>query len=248
MKNALKFSLCMLPFGLIGGYLVSIYSFEHFDAGMQAMVLEQMSYELYLAVSAVQGLTYAGICAFFGHILAEKIGLWQPFRFEKKTTMWVGSITILLGLLFSLDYWVFGSFIPEVAADYEKGISLAYFLGALLYGGVVEELMMRLFLMSLLIFLLWKTMARQYDKEHIPQWITVAVNVIIALLFAAGHLPATITLFGTLTFPIVLRCFLLNGSFGLVFGRFYRKYGIQYAMLSHFGCHFLSKLILLLVL
>ncbi len=248
MKSALKFSLAMLPFGLIGGLLVSIYSFEHFTADMQAMVLDQMSYELYLTVSAVQGLIYAGICAFFGRILAENIGLWKPFRFEKDTTIHVSSITLILGILFVADYWVFGSMIPEVAADYAKGISPAYFFGALIYGGVVEELMMRLFLMSLLVYLLWRIAGRKYDKKHIPEWIPVSVNVVISLLFAAGHLPATITLFGGLTFPIVLRCFLLNGSFGLVFGRFYRKYGIQYAMLCHFGCHLVSKLILLIVL
>ena len=39
MKNALKFSLAMLPFGLIGGFLVSIYSFEHYTPDMQTMVL-----------------------------------------------------------------------------------------------------------------------------------------------------------------------------------------------------------------
>ena len=248
MKNTLKFSLVMLPFGLIGGFLVSIYSFEHFTPDMQAMILEQMSYELYLTVSAVQGLTYAGICAFFGRILAEKIGLWKPLRFEKKTTLWVGGITLILGILFAADYWVFGSMIPEVAADYAKGISPAYFFGALLYGGVVEELMMRLFLMSLLIYLLWRISRKKYDKEHIPEWILISANVVIALLFAAGHLPATITFFGGLTPLVVFRCFLLNGCFGLIFGRFYRKYGIQYAMLSHFGCHLVSKLILLMVL
>lgn len=248
MKNALKFSLAMLPFGLIGGFLVSIYSFEHYTPDMQALVLEQMSYEMLIIVSALQGMLNAGICAFFGHLLAVKINLWKPFRFEKKTTLWVSSITLILGILFVADYWVFGSIIPEVAADYAKGISPAYFFGALIYGGVVEELMMRLFLMSLLIYLLWRIAGRKYDREHIPEWIPVSVNVVIALLFAAGHLPATISLFGGLSFPIVFRCFLLNGSIGLVFGRFYRKYGIQYAMLSHFGCHLVSKLILLMVL
>ena len=64
-----------------------------------------------------------------------------------------------------------------------------------------------------------------------------------ALLFAAGHLPATVGIFGTLTPPVLVRCFLLNGGFGLVFGRLYRRYGIQYAMLSHAVLHIVSKLI-----
>ena len=49
--------------------------------------------------------------------------------------------------------------------------------------------------------------------------------------------------FGALTPLILVRCFLLNGGFGLVFGRLYRKYGIQYAMLSHALLHIVSKLI-----
>lgn len=36
--------------------------------------------------------------------------------------------------------------------------------------------------------------------------------------------------------------------FALFFGRWFRKYGIQYAMLGHFGIHFISKIILICVL
>lgn len=58
----------------------------------------------------------------------------------------------------------------------------------------------------------------------------IAANIIAAFFFAAGHLPATITIFGKLTPLLLFRCFLLNGGFGLVFGWFYRRYGLIYAM------------------
>ncbi|GAU76277.1 hypothetical protein F3D3_0874 [Fusibacter sp. 3D3] len=58
-----------------------------------------------------------------------------------------------------------------------------------------------------------------------------------AVLFALGHLPATLILFGELSFLIVFRCMLLNGVFGLVFGWLYRKLGIQYAMSAHAMTH-----------
>ncbi|MGB4004952.1 MAG: CPBP family glutamic-type intramembrane protease, partial [Halanaerobiales bacterium] len=61
--------------------------------------------------------------------------------------------------------------------------------------------------------------------------------------FAAGHLPATVTIFGELTPLILFRCFLLNGAFGLFFGWLYYKYGIQYAMISHAMLHIVSKFI-----
>jgi membrane protease YdiL (CAAX protease family) len=57
-----------------------------------------------------------------------------------------------------------------------------------------------------------------------------AANIISALLFAAGHLPATIGIFGEVTPLILVRCFLLNGGFGLLFGAFFQRWGIHYAM------------------
>ncbi|MBQ8598673.1 MAG: CPBP family intramembrane metalloprotease [Oscillospiraceae bacterium] len=249
MKKALGFSLKMLPFALLGGVLVGMYTFEYYTADMRELLLQQIgNYKMYLLICATQSVVYGLFCSFFGFILSNKIGLLKPLHFEKKTVLWVSGITAILGILFASDYWIFGSFLPEVAAEYDKGISSAYFFGSLIYGGIIEELMMRFFLMSLLVLLLWKVAARTYCKESIPEWIFITANVCTALLFAAGHLPTTISLFGRLTPLVVFRCFLLNGSFGLVFGRFYRKYGIQYAMLCHFGCHLVSKLILLTVL
>ena len=70
--------------------------------------------------------------------------------------------------------------------------------------------------------------------------------MIAALLFAAGHLPATALTFGALTPLLVFRCFLMNGAFGLVFGRLYRKYGIQYAVLSHILFHVVARTIWLI--
>ena len=68
------------------------------------------------------------------------------------------------------------------------------------------------------------------------------------MLFAAGHLPATVALFGELTPLLVLRCFLLNGVAGLCFGYLYRKYGLAYAMCCHMGFHVFFKLTLFLFL
>ena len=72
-----------------------------------------------------------------------------------------------------------------------------------------------------------------------------AANVMAAILFATGHLPATAVMMG-ITPMILFRCFLLNGGFGLLFGWLYRKYGLRYAMLAHGGCHVISKLIWIL--
>ena len=98
-------------------------------------------------------------------------------------------------------------------------------------------------MMSLIAFVLHKIFGKKTEKP--AAGILVAANVIAAILFAAGHLPATAQLMG-ITPMILFRCFLLNGGFGLLFGWLYRKYGLRYAMLAHGGCHVVSKLIWIL--
>ena len=46
----------------------------------------------------------------------------------------------------------------------------------------------------------------------------------------------------------LVRCFLLNSAAGIVSGYFYRKYGIQYAMLSHALLHIISRTICLVAI
>ena len=116
-------------------------------------------------------------------------------------------------------------------------------IASLTYGGVIEEVMLRLFLMSLIAFVLQKLFAR--DKKEVPPAILITANVIAAMLFAAGHLPATVMSIG-LNPIIIFRCFLLNGGAGLLFGRLYRKYGIHYAMIGHALAQVVSKVIWIL--
>ena len=95
--------------------------------------------------------------------------------------------------------------------------------------------------MSLIAWLVWKLFFRK--AEAAPAAAIILANVLAALLFAAGHLPSTVAFFGGLTPLLILRCFLFNGGFGLFFGAVYRRYGIQYAMLSHALLHVVSKTI-----
>ena len=114
-------------------------------------------------------------------------------------------------------------------------------IGGLLVGGIIEEVMMRLFFMSLVVFIISKIL----KKKEIPTKVYVIANIIAALLFAAGHLPSTATM-TALTPVIIIRCFLFNGSLGLAFGHLYRKYGIGYAILSHGLCHLISDILMLI--
>lgn len=243
-RGALRFTLALLPVAAAAGYLVIRYQLALYDgATLSAMAAQLGSTAVLLAVGTVQTVVYAAVASFFGYVIAEKLGLMRPFRLEKRPLLRTLAVSVPLGVLFSLDYWTFGAWLPGTAVrdSTAAGLTVWGWSSAILYGGVMEELLMRLFLMSLLALLGWKLFFR--SRETAPEGVIMAANVLAALLFAAGHLPATVGVFGTLTPLLLVRCFLLNGGFGLVFGRLYRKYGIQYAMLSHALLHIVSKLI-----
>lgn len=250
-RGALRFTLALLPLAAAAGYLMLRYQMALYDEDtMAAMVSQLGSTTALLAIGTVQTVIYVAVASFFGYILAEKLGLMRPLRLEKRPLrlekrplLRTLAVSIPLGVLFSLDYWTFGAWLPGTAVrdSAAAGLTVWGWSSAALYGGVMEELLMRLFLMSLLAFLGWKLFFRR--EKQSPTGVIIAANVLAALLFAAGHLPVTVGVFGALTPLILVRCFLLNGGFGLVFGRLYRKYGIQYAMLSHALLHIVSKLI-----
>ena len=248
-KKALRFALCLLPIGLIGGWFTAEMTLSSLDPAMVEDAVRQMgSPEAFKAAGTVTGVLYTVICGFFGYILAEKIGLMRPFRFQKAILVRVLFIAALGGAVFSLDAWTFANWIPQLKDTYASAGSFdaTVWIASFLYGGVTEEIMMRLFLMSLLALLGWKLFFRR--EEQVPVKVLIAANIIAALAFAAGHLSGTAQMFGELTPMLLLRCFLLNGAAGLLFGRFYRKYGIQYAILAHMLFHLVSRTIWLIAI
>lgn len=247
IKKPLLFTLALMPFALIGGIFTGIYMINTYDPKLLAEVVAQVgSTDVLVVITALQTCMYGAFCGFFGYILADKIGLIKPFKFEKapliKTLIFAA---ITAGLLVA-DYWISGGIYPQIKEVTEIGVSFSSIISAIFYGGIIEELMMRLFSMSLIVFIVWKVFFRKKTKEEIPTAVFVVVNILIALVFAAGHLPATVSMFTVLTPYLLVRCFLLNGVGGILFGNLYRKHGIQYAILCHMGAHIISKLIWIL--
>lgn len=242
LKAPLLFTLPLLPVAAIAGYFTILYQLDFMDAAAIDLAVSQLgSVEVLIVVYIVQTVGYAAFCGFVGHILASKLGLMKPIWFEKAAVVTTLVLSVIGGILFSLDYWTFGAWIPGVREATDITLNLHLVLASVLYGGIVEELMLRLFSMSFIAWVIWKLFFRK--AEAVPNGVLIAANVIAALLFAAGHLPATVMLLGGLTPLIVFRCFLLNGGFGLLFGWLYRKYGIHYSMLCHALLHVISKLI-----
>lgn len=246
-KKPFLFALCLLPIALVAGAFALLYQLDVYPEEILAEALEVLgSTTPLIIIGAVQTAVYALICGFFGYLLADAIGLWRPFKWEKKSLIVTLAASFVGGILFSLDHWTFGLVIDGIQEANEAALSVPGVIASVLYGGIIEEVMLRLFFLSLLALILWKVFFKSYTKENIPTRVFVIANVLAALLFAAGHLPSTLMIFGELTPLLLFRCFLLNGGFGLLFGWLYRKYGIGYAMLSHALFHIVCKGILLL--
>ena len=245
LKDHWKFLLFILISGLIGGYCIGIYGYDLLSEEVLKQLQEQNITRNMVGLSTMlqYGILYGAILALIGLILSKKINLWKKFKYDKKAVIITGIITIISALiLFPGDKLIFGSFNEWVSSQYTISPTLPKIIGGLLVGGIIEEVMMRLFFMSLLVYIGSKVFCK--DKE-IPTKAYVIANIISAIVFAAGHLPSTSAM-TDLTTILIVRCFLFNGLFGICFGYLYRKYGIGYAMISHGLSHLIADLLMII--
>lgn len=216
---------------------------------LQASVLEKITtavpLSVIIAAQVIQSVVLFGIATSLGLLLAKRIGLGTPllerFFAGQKVADHIKPFllpVILFGavgglIIIGLDRFVF---MPALATELvqEGGSQTTPWQGFLasFYGGICEEVLLRLFLMSLLAWL-GKFVSHTADGRPTVGVLWVA-NILAAILFGLGHLPATAALM-TITPLVVVRALVLNGFLGIGFGYFYSKYGLESAMLSHFS-------------
>ena len=234
--------------GLIGGWFSGLYALESYPPQMQQEMLAQGVNATTMALTmAIQSMTYGLVLGAAGIWLGRKVGLWKDERHITKKPLLAALLISLIGglaLIFP-DLLFFGNYEKALLDMYATKPTIPYLLATVTYGAVIEEVMLRLFMMSLVAFVLHLLFERKCGE--VSRLVLVAANVVSALLFAVGHLPVNDMMYG-LTPMIVLRCLLLNGVFGLAFGWLYHRFGLRYAMIAHGGCHVVSKLIWILFL
>jgi membrane protease YdiL (CAAX protease family) len=228
--------LTLLLAGIVSTVLALPYIFA-----LQHEVISQVAMPLWKIgfISVVQSAVLLAVAVFFGLRLADKISLSALKIFDsniplKENLKRIGTLSIPLGiataLIIKLGDSFFTEYIPELVVTAEQ----IPFWKALLvapYGGVVEELLLRLFIVSLFAWLLGII----FKSAHVVKNSTIMWTAIIlaSLLFGLGHLPATATIL-PLTPIVVVRAILLNGIGGLVFGWLYWKRGLEYSIVAHF--------------
>ncbi len=177
------------------------------------------------------------VCIFVGLFLAQRIGFGAPLlqdyfdgkRVAMDRVLRLLRFGIACGVLVGVAIVIVDAlFFAQVAFSVIETFRPALWKGFLasFYGGICEEILLRLFLMTTLAWLLLKIWQSEWSI-----WLAIIVT---AIVFGLGHLPLTATLI-TLTPVVVTRALVLNGIAGIVFGWLYWKKGLETAMVAHFS-------------
>jgi len=220
----------------------------------QVALVPELAYEgisLY-AMALAQGAVIFSIVTFIGLLLAGKVRFSIPVlegedRLKNLKSVLLPSVLLglLSGVLIILGDIVFAVLGVSVSVSQEEvHVPVWAAFLASFYGGIAEEVLMRLFVMTLIVWFISRIIRTQ---EGLPYNWSVWVAIILAsVLFGLGHLPLTSSLVD-LTALVVIRAIVLNGIGGVFFGWLYWKKGLVSAMIAHFSTDIVLHIITPLV-
>jgi hypothetical protein len=104
----------------------------------------------------------------------------------------------------------------------------------LLYGGIIEELLLRWGILSLFVWLAWRAGGA---RRPVPSWCIWTGLTVAALLFAAGHLPVLHMLLPDPPVWLTGLIVAANALPGLLFGWLFWRRGLEAAMGAHALAH-----------
>ena len=243
---------------VVGLFLLLPYALDMIPANVSSKLPP-----LYILIplQAAQGAVFLGLLTLAGLFFANRTGLGAPMleAWLDGENFWIRLKPILLPsvlvgivgtlVILVLEFLVFQPAIRHQNPAAAHALSLwnqpAAWKGLLasFFGGIDEEIELRLFALSLLVWLAHFTFRKPDGRPTaIAFWMA---NTIAALLFGLGHLPAY-SLLASLTPVIVARAVVLNGVLGLAFGYLYWTRGLESAMVSHFSADLVLHVILAL--
>lgn len=263
MKTFINWKIFII---LLAAFAFGLFAITPYSLALQQNALANLKLPLPLAVlipiQIISQTLIFGILIALGLFFASRIGLGLPIleaKLRGESTadkLWtILPISIILGVIASLfiiglDAAVFQPALIQQLGDKANALNLkisqpAAWKGFLasFYGGINEEILLRLIVMS---FLAWlgKFISKTADGKptNIVFW---TANILAAVLFGLGHLPATAMLV-SLTPLIILRAIVLNGFVGIVCGWLYQTRGLESAMAAHFSADIVLHVLLAL--
>ena len=171
LKNYWKTLLFFAVAGLLGGFFTGLYLMDSYPADIQEQLINelaaaglgQLRVDLALGViSALQAAGYGIVLGAIGIFLGKKTGLWRDEKsITRKPLILAVSVSVVGGLVMILsDLLIFGRYSEVICDSYAVKPTIPYVLGMVTYGGVIEEVMLRLFVMSLVAFILHKLIGK----------------------------------------------------------------------------------------
>lgn len=197
-----------------------------------------------LTLQMFQNVVMFAILIFAGLRLSGKVGLgapllegWSRGEEVKSAFKAILGISILLGVLvvilttvLDLSFYFMFPNEPIYTLKLPKAPAWQGFLASF-YGAINEEILSRLFLMSLFVWIFLKIKKTKEGKPtEVAIWLAIAVT---AIIFGLLHLPSTAILIPITPF-IIVRAIILNGIAGAIFGWLFWRKGLESAMISHF--------------
>lgn len=204
------------------------------------VVLSLLQLALLLAISIALGASVTTPLGLRSHLvqsIVERRPFWPLLRVHLAPS-------VLLGILgFAIVAVLDIGFRPLLGQSWQRlsqsGLSgtPASILAGVLYGGITEELILRWGLMSLIAWFGWRILQKGCAAPRAGiLWVAIVLS---ALLFGAGHLPATAAIV-PLTPIIVVRALVLNGVIGCIAGWLFWRRGLESAMVAHAMFHVTS--------
>ncbi len=233
-----------LYFILLAASILSVIAVIPYALTLQGEILKtvDLPLPLLLLISIIQNTVLFGVLIFIGLKLTKTTGLGLPILesyIDKSNTdinlKSIFKISVLLGVITGIVIIILDSLFTKIGVDMADQVSFPLWQGFLasFYGGISEEILLRLFVMTLIAWILSK-LIRSKDKVTKNNFIIWLSIIIASLLFGLGHLPAT-AMITTLTPLVIFRALLLNGIGGVVFGWLYWKKGLESSMIAHFS-------------
>jgi hypothetical protein len=238
MKKPLRWKLFVI---LLSLSLLSVLCVFPYVLTLQGDVIRQIGKPIGVIVAAqlIQSAILFSIAILLGLFFAERIQFRLPLleaiveHKDWKTILHkILGVSVVLGIATAVIIYVLDLLFTLLGAaitTHQNPAPVWQRLLAAFYGGTTEEILLRLFVMTLFIWLIMKLQKRQQ-----PTTTGIAVSIVLAAaIFGLGHLPLTASL-TTLTPLIVSRAVVLNGVGGIVFGWLFWKKGLESAMIAHF--------------
>jgi len=265
-KRAFDWKLFLLVWGstMLAWFLVLPFTI----AMLGDAIREMGSMSSFILSTFISNLVTLGLAALIGTFAAKKIGMGLPFveGWLAKSPVWrhlkrVVITTLVVGMLLgvviiAVDVIIFTPYLEATTGysnvnllnpDLNRAPAWQGFLAAI-SAGVTEEVLFRLFGISLIA---WLGGLVFKDPEGRPKAFIVVIAIIVwALVFGLAHLQMPAIVGWELSSAAIVRSLVINSLGGLVYGWMYWKKGLESAIMTHFSTdlvlHVITPLIILI--